>query len=97
MLSKSHAPLYADILHPSPSYLTSLLYKNENPPPLSLFLTCPHRLQLLQYQVIRIHEPIHAILYTWLLIFVEFAVGDLGGDAFAEAHVRQAMDCYEES
>jgi hypothetical protein len=50
-------------------------------------LRSPHRLQLLQDEIIRIHEPIDAVLHARFFVFVQFARRDFGGYAFAETHV----------
>ena len=53
----------------------------------------PHLLQVPYDGHIRVHIPIHAVHHARLFAAVELAGADFGGDAFAEARIRERMDC----
>jgi hypothetical protein len=56
----------------------------------------PQPLQLPQYNHIRIQEPIHTLLHTRLLVFIQFAVLDVArGDAFAETGIGEGVYRYK--
>lgn len=44
-------------------------------------LTCPHLLKVLDDCHVRIHEPPHAILNARLLVFIQFAIANIAGNA----------------
>lgn len=52
----------------------------------------PHVLQLFQYQVVRIKEPLDAVLHAGFLVLIELAARDLRWNAFLEADVGEGVD-----
>jgi hypothetical protein len=53
-----------------------------------------HLLQILDDNQIRIHEAINTVLHTRLFASVQFARGNLAGDAFAETGIGEGVDSY---
>jgi len=47
-----------------------------------------HTLQLPQHNVVRIHEPIHTIHHTRLLVSIQLPRRDFGSDALSETDIR---------
>ena len=52
------------------------------------------RLQMFQHREIRIHEPLHTVRDTTLLLPRQFSGRYRTCDALLKAHICKAVDCY---